>query len=484
MMLGESKFVTNGVPVLVGAALGVVVANLIMDGDWHLALIVVFSLPAFVLIHRYPFISILIWFLLTSFLMVTPSMPSRMLYWFIHRALPPATVIVIVVSSLLRVNQRKLPRLGWPEFAMAGYVLVSSISIFLLNEYPRATMILFYDRVISPMCLYLIVRFTYPSEKDLSRLVPIAFFLAVSQSVIGLLSWFAPSVLPSAWLTHEGLRSTGSLGNPSVYSATLMFSCLILLQAALSRKSGMVKNIYLPVCLLALFGVFFSFSRASWLGGLLVIIGLVFLYPRDLLRFSFIALPVFVLLIGGGLLSSELQWARQRLYSEQSEGSALSRLPVYMAAYRMFESKPFFGWGYGNFDRYDRQFQERVADLVNPGKDHASHNVYLTILAEQGLIGFTLFLAPLFWWLISSLRPSARMEPEGFLGTKFRMMLWLFILFYITLNNFSNIKVVFGLGLYWITLALIANMIQPDHPAVDHRKPENNGFDFSQYYRS
>ncbi len=34
----------------------------------------------------------------------------------------------------------------------------------------------------------------------------------------------------------------------------------------------------------------------------------------------------------------------------------------------MFQARPLFGWGYGNFDRYDREFQGRAADLVNSGK--------------------------------------------------------------------------------------------------------------------
>jgi len=456
------KLVSNWVLLILGCGLGVVTAYLIVAGSWQLALGLLLVPPAVILLHRYPFLAILVWLILDPFLMTTQTETGRRVYWLIHRALPPAAVGIMVLSSSLRINRRKLPRVVWPELAMAGYVVASLLSIILLNDDPLATTYLFYDRVFTPMCLYLLVRLSAPDERDLQRLMPIVFFLGVSQSIIGILSWFAPQVLPSAWLGKAGERTIGSLVNPSTFTSTLMFSGLLLLHAAWNRKPGLVRTLYISAFVLAAFCVFLSFSRGSWLGGLLVLLlpamGLIYLYPKVILRLSMVILPA-VMILGGGLLADQLGWARERLYSERAEESALSRLPVYYAAYRMFEARPVVGWGYGNFDRYDRQFQGRVADLVNPAKDHASHNLYLTLIAEQGLIGFSLFLTPLIWWLILTLKILPRMPGGGLWSGKLLILFWLIMLNYVVVNNFHNNRVVFGLGLWWVSLGFIAHMV-------------------------
>ncbi len=83
-------------------------------------------------------------------------------------------------------------------------------------------------------------------------------------------------------------------------------------------------------------------------------------------------LLVAALIVGGvgGVLSRPDQpgGASSRLRSIPE--SALSRLPIIYASIRMFpEARPLFGWGYGNFGRYDHsEFQGRVADLVNSEK--------------------------------------------------------------------------------------------------------------------
>jgi O-antigen ligase len=177
-----------------------------------------------------------------------------------------------------------------------------------------------------------------------------------------------------------------------------------------------------------------------------------------MIQLSLITIPILVLVLGSGLLADEVAFAQQRFFSADSEESALSRLPVVYASVRMFEEKPLFGWGYENFDKFDYRFQRRVGDLITPDKDHASHNVYLTILAEQGLAGLALFLAPMMWVLFATARAWPRMRAEGFYSRKLVFSLWLVIVFHVVVNNFSNMRIEYGQGMWWIALALIATL--------------------------
>ena len=462
ILAAKRTLVRDWIPIILVFALAGIAAKLIVAERWPMLAGILLGAPAFVFLRRYPFMGLLVWLMLDPFLMLTPTSNGRMVFWAIHRALPPLSLCMVIFNEyILRNDQRRRPQLGIPELAMFGYVITTVVSIFLLNDSPRATLYLFYDRVFSPMCLYLLVRLSAPNERDLWRMIPILFFICVSQSVIGIFFWTSPDVLPSAWLNRIDSRATGSLLSPSVYTITLIFSGLLVFHAALNRKHGAMRMLYFGGFALSLIGIFLSYSRACWLTGLAMVIGMMSLYPKAIARLAVVGCAL--VFLGSGVLAGHAHYAYKRLHSRQT---ALSRLPVAFASLKMLQIKPVFGWGYENFNRYDWEFQERVANYA-PTKDHSSHNVYLTILAEQGLMGLTLYLIPCVWWVVSSIRAVPRLSEKGFWSRQLLYIFWLIILSHILVNNLSNMRVVFGLGLWWVTLGFVAAICQSNLQAGD-----------------
>ena len=473
----KSKLAPFSALLLVGSFLAVVLGFMVVTGDWVIAVGILAALPGFILLHKYPWLAILTWLFLAPLVTVTPDFGGRQIYWVIHRALPPITVVIMVVASILGISKRSFPKLGWPELAMTGYLVASLLSIYALNDSPRATFYEFYDRMISPMCLYLVIRLWAPNKDDLNRFASVVFFLLVSQMLVGLLAWYTPHLLPSAWIDEE-LRTTGTVGSYGAFAAAMLFCGLFLLQSALNQKSAWVRALYLFSFALAGFGVFMSFSRGAWAAGALVILGLLWIDRKHIILVSLVVVPL-VYVLANGPLASQVDWASERLYSERSEQSALVRLPVIQASVEMFLAKPFLGWGYENFNRYDWQFYQPVEGVTAPVKDISSHNFYLTLLAEQGLLGTLLFLFPLFWWLMRSFKKMRNLPLEGFWSKRSLILSWLFIFAYITINMFHNMRVVFGLSLWWIGIALIANAVdQPDEPQSSALLPA-----VSNYYK-
>ena len=236
-----------------------------------------------------------------------------------------------------------------------------------------ATAFLFYDRLFIPICLYLIIRLLEPDESELRRFVPIGVFMLVSQLSTG--RTLAVSI-PAFSLRHGwDLRGQGRPGlssHPNVFATALLFCGVLSLHSALSVSRANEPPLGLMfLFVLAIVMAFLTLSRASWLAAVVVIGGLLFVYPRPLNRLAVIAVPVVGLLLATGLLSGIGIAAQDRLESASSEQSALSRLPVAVAAVRMFAERPLVGWGYESFDRFDRQFQTTVAGFY-PEKDQTS----------------------------------------------------------------------------------------------------------------
>jgi O-antigen ligase len=251
----------------------------------------------------------------------------------------------------------------------------------------------------------------------------------------------------------------------------MVFSGLVILQSALSHAhTKLIRFGLFVVYALSVYMVFFSFSRGSWLGLVFVLSGLFLIYPKFTFRFGAITSFVILIVLGSGLLDPHIDFAQQRFYSDNSEETALSRLPVIYGSIRMFQAKPIFGWGYENFDRFDYQFQGRVGELVTPEKDHASHNVYLTILAEQGILGISFYLLPVLWWLVATIKVFPKMPQDGFWSRKLLLFFWLVAIFNIVVNNFSNMRIEFGLGLWWVNLSFIATMIESYRSPVKNSK--------------
>src|SRR5262249_725088 len=116
------------------------------------------------------------------------------------------------------------------------------------------------------------------------------------------------------------------------------------------------------------------------------------------------------LLVVGGLIGLLVLWAPEDYWDrmktmahfvdpEESAGapvdwrrsedinSANSRLNYWKAGWDMFTHHPVFGIGLCNFTSL-------IARYI-PGEFHVTHNTYLQLLAETGLMGFLLFMAML-----------------------------------------------------------------------------------------
>jgi O-antigen ligase len=190
-------------------------------------------------------------------------------------------------------------------------------------------------------------------------------------------------------LTHAGLMRRFAAGgaDPNFIAMTLALSLPIAWHLGMHSTRPLRRWIcygYMPVGLLA---VGFTGSR----GGLVATMVALSIVPLSMTRLTPKKLAMAFTLLG---LSVVLAIAFvpdtivERLASTGSSVENLSlggRFGVWRAGLQAFVSRPFMGYGTGSF---------RAAVSVY-GVDHVAHNSYLSVLVEQGLVGFFLYCSML-----------------------------------------------------------------------------------------
>jgi O-antigen ligase len=200
------------------------------------------------------------------------------------------------------------------------------------------------------------------------------------------------------------LRPYGLLPHPNIYAATLVLG---LLGACAWMVSGK-RVIWLAGTIIALLGLWvlgLTFSRAAW-GGLVVgaLVLLPFLWRARIWRHRLL-ISLTAMMVTGVLfvaLYHPILLARAGVNNEVTEQRSISDRRVYTDfALRSIREKPLEGVGVGNFPwkaSYYLMFYSY--DLLGDNV----HNIYLSELAELGIIGLALYGTALLAGLIAAAR--------------------------------------------------------------------------------
>lgn len=109
----------------------------------------------------------------------------------------------------------------------------------------------------------------------------------------------------------------------------------------------------------------------------------------------------------------------QRFVELTEDETGNGRSELYDCAWSMFYSNPLFGNGWGSYSKYVATTPLGVMYSNIGFTSMSTHNVYLQLLAETGIVGLTLFLAPAAVTLIAAMRRSAAHRGGGPYGESF-----------------------------------------------------------------
>ena len=193
-------------------------------------------------------------------------------------------------------------------------------------------------------------------------------------------------------------RKGGTFIHPNqcgMFHMIMMPLALRMAMGAAMQKNWKKFSLYGFIFALGMLGIFSTFNRGSWLGlffGIIVMFGYNLFRSRSkklkrvLLRMSVFGAVVFVVFLAkyGDTLT-------ERLFRSDVEGIKEGRYELQDASYNIIKANPIFGVAPWNY-----QFHMTTVIFV--------HNLYLLIMAENGIVGLTLFMIFLFMYLRETLR--------------------------------------------------------------------------------
>ncbi len=225
--------------------------------------------------------------------------------------------------------------------------------------------------------------------------------------------WFKPRFYPNV-LTAKNYKA----GLTSHYSTNGMYLAWGLISAYFLSKLERGSRKWILVSAFILLALLATTKRAHLLFGVTSCFAIFFLFNRGKgkltkwFKFALILLFAVLLLYVFSLYVPALAAVLERL-----EGAELDdgRSSYYAICLEMWESSPFFGNGWKSFTK--TLYQSGVSDLarlyLQNNLNQNAHNVYLQLLAEEGLVGIILFLIAAISGLVISAKTALAKNIEN-----------------------------------------------------------------------
>lgn len=225
-------------------------------------------------------------------------------------------------------------------------------------------------------------------------------------------------------------RLAGPIGDPNYYAQLLLISVPIGMFMIWTERSRLLRFVALGAVVCAVYGILLTNSRGA---------GIAFIFVFLLTAFLRAIRPRYVILVIVGLVIalSAVPTYRDRITTVTAVGSATdesgsdsaadesvrSRTTEMLAAAYVFADHPYVGVGPGNFPLYYQEYAEQIGIELReevkfgPRRGEApqreSHNMFLSVAADLGLVGVLSFAGIIVLTLRELLRARRR-----WLGTR------------------------------------------------------------------
>ncbi|MGQ9631094.1 MAG: O-antigen ligase family protein, partial [bacterium] len=297
--------------------------------------------------------------------------------------------------------------------------------------------------------------------QNYQRLIILTGFLLSVYSIYQYIGWFHPLPFTDVFRnanTYIIYRSIGSEGwgglprisavapEPSFWAAYIMIPISLAIPYLFRKGHWLYKLIFIFLNI----SMFLTVSRVGWFSyGILVCLYFLSMKRQRYRIISLVMLLITMFLIifsfSGGL--SELL---RKLYRFQ-DISALERVSSQLTSLNIFINNLIWGVGFGNYEFVAKDYLVDFKGFISGygGSFFVTHNLYLRIMAETGILGIILFILFLnnVWEKIKYSQKLSVSEEVGALISGLKLSFWSILIVWLNISvyNFSYIWFIFAL---------------------------------------
>lgn len=237
-------------------------------------------------------------------------------------------------------------------------------------------------------------------------------------AVYGILQNFLGASSTASWVDENmfediKVRVYATFGNPNVLGEYLVLMIPLAMAFFLRNEKTFHKLVYLCVLALCVLCLIFTWSRGAWLGAMFAV--MIFLVATDK-RWTLCALIIIVALpfIPVILSSNSAVVGRITSIGDMSDSSTAYRVSIWKSAIRIIGDFWLSGIGSGS-GAFSLVYQKYAASGVAFALH--SHNLFLQLLVELGIGGFTVFMVLLLKFTKNSVQTLLYENKKSFRAT-------------------------------------------------------------------
>ncbi len=309
-----------------------------------------------------------------------------------------ALITGILVFVLSRLNTKDF------TFNSSGYTKVfflflSFISFSLIYSVDKSNALLNFFRIIVLFGFVFFINNVVNSKEQITRILITVSAMAVIISIFSIVEYIKNPDLAiqnylSAGTKLSRTNALGAFSDPNRFAAALILPSAFLFSVFSTAKNSKEIGLAFVGFLILLGGVATTFSRSGFVS-IALVIGVIIFKTNKLKPFLSLAIVgTLIVMVVPNLRLIAFSYLGRILDLIQGniDTSGSIRIMLALAAIGMFVDTYMLGVG---FDSFDVKFREFFTTFETLGVEE-SHNMFLTILSELGLIGMILLLFIIF----------------------------------------------------------------------------------------
>lgn len=234
---------------------------------------------------------------------------------------------------------------------------------------------------------YFVIINTIENKKQFKSILYLFVIAAAISAVYGIYQYIFGDVYSQAWLDAEmfediKMRVYSTFENPNVYGEYLILAIPIAVSLFWTEKGFWRKTFLLGIVAITTLAMVLTFSRGCWLGILFALAILAVIIDRRFILLGIVALMCMPFVLPDTIIQ------RFTSIGDMSDTSTSYRVYIWMGSLAMLKDYWFSGVGLG-----ETSFNT-IYPLYSYNNIQAphSHNLYLQIVSQFGILGLIVFL--------------------------------------------------------------------------------------------